>query len=425
MRPDLWFVMVMLAASLSSGGVTCALDPSTPRSGPIEYSRALGGADRTPRWSHDGQVVVVSIDRALFAASVSDPGFWRIPGSATDPPNDNYPYDGYDRSPDGVQYSPSINSNGEVAYLNYRYIPRYGFVSEESSPDHRHVGISKLDGTVLEILPLESKRIFHEVGWLANSDRLALLSRLESVYVTDDRPFSMATLMDRNGEVSTITPDDELWRSNLAVAPDGEHVAYHRIRFYQASPEVGQRSSVEIMVRPTEELGKPTRGPVYPDHVNVSQVAWSNDSRHIYFASMTGTRGAPPDDTTVWRMAPGQTTPEKIAIIEPPLRVRMVQPSPDGSKLLITSDGGPWIGPPRMVTIWSIKDKQELRPCCPGAFSASGVWTSWSPDGSRIAVLDLRNHFYQALRVMNPDGSDSKTLIWRDVNGRVVEHQPH
>ena len=97
--------------------------------------------------------------------------------------------------------------------------------------------------------------------------------------------------------------------------------------------------------------------------------------------------------------------------------MRSIQPSPDGDEFAIITDMcGPLTTPFKTWTNGQLRDL--ISPCCSTGAGEAGF--AWSPDGKRIAVLDSSLGVGGVLRTVNPDGSNVRTLIHREVDGTLV-----
>lgn len=82
------------------------------------------GAVRTPRWTSDGQAIVVNIGNAIYGVSADGNDLWRIP-----------------KRRNGHQHSPTLGHNGRIAYLQYRpygsfgRLPRYDIETVDLNGD--------------------------------------------------------------------------------------------------------------------------------------------------------------------------------------------------------------------------------------------------------------------------------------------------
>ena len=93
------FGLVALVAYVGMGSTVCG-----PGQRPEPLRPGAADIELAPRWSADGQIIVVAIDDVIYGTDLSGTQQWRIP-----------------RTPDGRQYSPNVSSDGWVAYTEVRH----------------------------------------------------------------------------------------------------------------------------------------------------------------------------------------------------------------------------------------------------------------------------------------------------------------
>lgn len=405
MARALWLIVpIMGLVGSACVGTTCALDA-------IEFLDGMHGLkagypvqniDRAPRWSPDGRHVVAVIDRAphetsIYSVSLVDSSVKRV-----------------FINPDGIQASPQLHRDGRIVYTDYVYNRRSGF-----EPTQWTIGVASQDGThqsqilVPPVTPgMEPEQVFvYHPSWVPGTDRMIALVK----YQVDP---------ERNG-IHDVRSDGKLRRLNIdggpldalydgfAVSPNGEYIAHYQGR------RSGDRKEVWATISRADGSGDPVRAPIMSDRINASNIAWSLDSQRVFFA--TGDRFRKPEDNAtpkIWSMNVDGSEVELIAEI-PSLRwIRTVQPSPSGDHFaLITGPGG--VGAP--FKIWSDGKLRDLiSACCAPSAYTSLTGISWSPDGTRLAVLDGTPGSGPMLRTVNPDGSDVRTLIHREPDGSIT-----
>ena len=384
---DMLFLAVIVASVSCLADTTCGLD-GIGMDGSEELRRFQTGshlADRTPRWTPDGRMLIVNIADAIYGVDAGGSALWRIP-----------------KEPAGSQFSPVLSDDGKVGYMNYEFIPRGLITKRDTSPHHRHVAASSLDGSGEERW-LKFPAIHNLPAgpvWMQSGNLLAYIMHS---YSSPDLN-CVVCAVDASGAVIPLGISDALLKYGLVFSPDGERVAYHR------SHRSGGRNLTQIVISQVNAD--------YSDLLttnalsNLSRVAWSHDGRRLFFATTEGTDRNPGRASVMTMALDGAI--EMVAEVNPPQVIETVQPSPNGEYVLFTSRHQVPVG---VV----ITDEARIRGlCCVGSYP---VWASWSPDGEYIAVLDTRHSAQHVLTVLRPDGSDARPLIRRNPDGGFVAAQ--
>lgn len=124
---------VAFAGFACGDGIKCVCEGCTFGEGDLDGGKRhldSGTADRTPRWTPDGQALVVNLGNSIVGVNVDGSALWRIPAE-----------------PVGFQFAPTVSLDGRVAYRNYEHRPRTGFGRKGTSQHRRHIEIANLDGT--------------------------------------------------------------------------------------------------------------------------------------------------------------------------------------------------------------------------------------------------------------------------------------
>src|SRR5688500_14645205 len=120
-----------------------------------------------------------------------------------------------------------------------------------------------------------------------------------------------------NGAKRAITPEDYFSVSlvtELAVSPDGKHVAYPEARWQQPTDD----RKADLWVVPTDGKGKPVR--LTSERANERHPRWAADSKAIYVLANRKREAEkkPPYDgsTQVWRVPLNGDEPQAVTRVE-------------------------------------------------------------------------------------------------------------
>ena len=301
------------------------------------------GVDRTPRWTSDGQTLVVNTgdrldgDFAIYGVRLDGSALWRIPAE-----------------PRGVQLSPVISSDNRVAYRNYEWISR-GFIAEKgSSAHHHHVVVSSLDGAHEEWrvkLPVDVDGV--GPAWMPDNAHLAVaLSHVrgDALFGRMGPGFPIYAV-DETGEFSLQNGYGLRYDKGFAISPDGRHAAYQpRVPSSIMIESLSDR--VVISSIGAGQTGKHvTNGSLQSLATgesntwwSLSRAAWSTDGQQLFFA-MTNIDATKPVEAAIMSMAPDGSL-ERVADVNPPTQIYTAQPSPDGQRCWSRPDkvrGSAWL----------------------------------------------------------------------------------
>lgn len=399
-------LLIFLFAALASAacGIECVWENGIGlRDDPFQQKQY--DAVRTPRWTPDGQTLIVNVGARIFGVSVDGSSAWTIPAEPER----------------GGQFSPVVAPDGRVAFLNYEYRPRTGFVRAGSSPHRSNIGVVRSDGEDLEFLPLPSRSGATAPVWVPGTGRAAIA--FSGFVPSVPPPVHSIYIADLDGEVASLWQTETTDYRNfehLAWSPDGRYAAFYET--YDTS-----RLVVADISSDGSKLNARLRMDVdaeYPE--SITSLAWSTASDRVFFA-ITGeyvsipanTRTGSirkPTNTTIWAAPTDGNAPVPVAQVEPPRRLLTVQPSPDGSKLLLTT------GHNQPVSVMNIDGSDRIALCCPTyqPNPFNNFWASWSPNGEWVAILDTQSAASDVLQIMRPDGSDARTLIHRNEDGSLT-----
>ena len=361
-----------------------------------------------PKWSHDGQAVIVDFRDEIVGASTSGEHIWAVPHreSARD----------Y-----STQRMASVTPDALVAYIESYYCR--GFFSFCGRFPHKfNLQTANIDGTNVRSLRAPGRRKEYPV-WSPDGSRLALISLLDS-----DQYLAQRTLVVMNADSSSVvqfpsTPEGRLhhpvvWSSNgekIAYVTYEEQLEYNVARPYRHQLSTANRDGSDIKaVAEVHVLG-----------ASISQPAWSISDDRIYFAKTDGEVDS--FQTALYSIRPDGSDQRLIAYLDEIFRVHNIEISPDGKELLLTSSSYKHdkTHPIRHDEIQLIDiDGTNLHRLAHGfdfTNDSSGAShinrsASLSPDGSRIAVLNhgaypIVDGRKLVLFTMARDGSDIRALI--------------
>ena len=362
--------------------------------GDFEASLAnLQLSDRTPRWTPDSEIVIVNIGSAIYGASTAGDLLWRIP-----------------EEPIQEQFAPVVRSDGLVAYLNYEY-------HRDTNSHVRRIETAQPDGTGRRRLARLPGSDWHtrasSPSWSPDGRFIGVA--MSSSEVVEGKEVGGLHVISPDG---TFTRLEALFYSldyGLHWSPDGKRLA---TLVRHGGPVQGRWDADEVSV--SWDAPEPLEAREFLSHL-----AWAPTSDRIYYAASGGSRDEPAE-IGAELMVMDVSTQEKrsVADIRPERVIHAVQVSPDGQRILLTSATITGYHP---VQIMNIDGSETEDLCCDfGIRSGKGgyLWASWSPDGERVAVLDLYPSHEVALRTMRPDGSDEKVLIRRNEDGTLAPGQP-
>ena len=357
-------------------------------------------ADRTPRWSSDGDTIAVNIGGSIYAVSTDGGELWQIPEEG--------------RGEYG-EYSPSLSSDGRVAYsIYYRYDggPLRALFGDDNS---YYIETVDIDGTgVKRLTSVGRYNASSSPVWLPDGSRIAFktneyirgddVSRQVVRWETMAPDGSDRRILKSPGRFDRVSWANRSQRVTYAAeSADGNAYTISTVRW---------DGTDEITVAEVDELGK---------NGWVSVPEWSHADDRIYFVTYQRVAGTLDYDSKLYSVASDGSGMPVIIDLGGWGAYTGFHLSPDGSELLFAKRDGVYL----MNT-----DGTNLRNLTGGhdflnnktfveGYSPPGVapyYASWSPDGSRIAVL---NHGVipvvdgRSLRLftMARDGSDIRALI--------------
>ena len=372
-----------------------------------DYDALQGSADRTPQWSADGQTLVVNVADVIYGVSVNGNRLWRVAHKDAE-----HRFSGV--------FAPSLSVNGEVAYIEYH---RDEGLFARSYPDKHHIKLTDINGT-------ETKQMFSKSGvanyspnWSPDGSRLAFTTYDPSdgyqIIVMTKREFGLSSILTfwKKYDTHSIPSADKNQSSrHLVWSNDNQRFAY--VVSSEQPKIVNARwdgADEKIAMEQERRIGA----------FDPTSLAWSTADDRIYFVYYEFVDGEEAGFTpSVRSVRPDGSGEGIISLWWDDFRVQGLKLSPDGSQMLFTSyrsskddnDEGLFVMKTDRSGVIKIFDPSSLGSS--GAGSRT-VYASWSPDGSRIAVHDLRHSTGRgSVRTMAPDGTDARSLIRPNRDGK-------
>ena len=381
----------------------------------VFYSRAWSGegggsTDKSefkwhtpPQWTPDGSQIVFSFRGSIYATKADGSSLRLIHG---------------DDGKSDLNYSPSISPDGtRVAYLKYKH---EGFLRNSY---HWEVATSALDGSrersltdVRDLISKHGKRS-GEIGspsWSPDSQRLGFVAA-GRLYVMAGDGSALGAVADLLNEPPS---SDFRWVYNMDIpvewSLDGRCIKFVAVVSDQRLSErwsiytIGIDGSKPRKV--AEESGMPD---LSPNGVLMAfaQYVWDSEDKIAYVERLL-------------TVGPDGAEPLEVASFPRGLRWdRAVAWSPEGSEILVgpyvaSTDGSTLLLLPRPDGAPQQAGSDEAQA---GLLSDQYSLTSWSPDGSRIAIQTTHDSTHHSvLYTVARDGSDSKVLVVRDENGDLL-----
>lgn len=346
------------------------------------------GADYTPQWSSDGDVIVLNRGQRLVAFNSDGGSRWNIAGSEAGSDESSLAY-----------HSPSVADDGRIAYQRSQY--EEGIFGLGSPRFKRYIETANLDYSDVErIQGINSDGILPIVPvWSPDNASLAFIietsERLTNTGYEYERK-RRVVVVDRNGEIASrvliprfVRYDSPEWiKSSLVWSNGSQHVAVI------ASGE-GTTERVQRIVTIRTDGSKQTT--IAETSNRLSLPGWSPSDERLYYVQSDGITKAA--RSILYSVKNDGSNRRNIADLGGNLLIRSVKPSPDGDKLLlIDSSNG--------IYIFGI-DGTGL------THIAYGEYASWSPDGKRIAVYSIPvwSNGGERLITVAEDGSDVRVLL--------------
>lgn len=364
------------------------------------------GANFTPQWSPDGKFLVTYADLGLIVVDTDGRQRWRLGQSRRD----------------GL-HAPALSAAGRLAYAKIRLKNKLGIFIErwfatDYNPDRRSLEIADADANGNgSIASVDVKSLKHPFlcwpAWSPDGSQVACYSWAGiSIFHHTGTPIS-----------SFVLDRPEGWNdyrgfaiTHLDWSPDGQRIAM--ILRHGAGSDY-----VLITVKPD---GSDRRTLVSAaGRESLSALEWSADGQKIFTIYRTSSS----DPAELVSVHSNGSNLRSLVIldgaeyagasnyfpIEEELRL-----SPDSKQLLLTSRE---IWTPEVEFDRAVTSLHTVNTDGTGMRLVSrqkdALYTSWSPDGSRIAVATPHSDT-TILYTMDTDGGDIKVLLERDASGEIV-----
>ena len=366
-------VLVVLVAAATAVGLlawNAAMYSSCAHSDDLRPVPNLEGleserADRTPRWSGNGETIVVNLGGSLRGVSAAGDGVFEISGVA-----------------DRNIYSPSLSTNGLLVY-------QVGFQDKPEYPRYeRYIGISDIEapGDKPAIVKVDDQCNPIYPALSDDGAQYAFILKPDCRDTPTDRMLALGATGDRTIEYYPISDGIE---GKVVWSNDGRTVAFAGGTGLSVfSESEGERSLVKTRVR-------------------ISLPAWSLDGSSLYYVKRNLGDSA---NSMLYSISPDGSGQRLIADIGN-IKVREVQLSPDGSRLLLDAAYIIDVGGGNLVELekdfWQDNDKTKGESYC---YPCATRHASWSPDNRRIAVYVEQSAAHPTLSILAADGSHVQTL---------------
>ena len=346
----------------------------------IERMQIERSVYRTPQWSSDGSTIAVNIDDSIYAVSTDGKDLRRIPEKKS--AESKY-----------GEYSPTMLNDGRVAYRLYLE-DNVGFFDLIVDDEGNYIESAKLDGT-------DVKRVAYTGDLISNPIASPDGSRI--AFFTSEHGLTTA----KSDGSDVRYSNNPIHGSEATWSGDGQSIA---LLVYS---EAKQTHAVKTMrwdgtaVRTVVKFE--SKEPV------LSSLELSPDNETIYF------KRSDRIDPASFLIRLYSVNNDGSGLRMMPFAASEVAVSPDGSELLFAKSDGMYLINTDGTNLRNITSGYDFRSDVvytnDGPLVRSYVgYASWSPDGSRIAVLfnstyPVIDGHVVVLFTMARDGSDIRALI--------------
>ncbi len=376
-----YLIAITLFFVVSFNSTMCGGDVGMIQDSALYSTRT--SADKTPKWLWDKNIIVANIgdDIVVVSSEGNRNRWWKIPYNDTD-------------DPDIWRHSPRLLADGRVQYEVVKFIPDPPIFNTRDTKSWSES--ANLDGTEVERVKTES------INGRISPDGLRIAGASHEVY-RRNKIISMAI----DGSVKHIWPQNVRKVIRLAWSDDSDKIALTEYDYdiYRIKILNWDGTEANLIAEIPDEEG------------NILFFKWMDDGERIaYFKNIRDEMGF--WRTEIYSSNSDGSDQQMISELNPALGYRnKIELSPDGSKLMIATHKSNTHGELYMLNIDGTDIKRIHVYDAAGRDGHDDIAASWSPDGSRIAVMKysirMKYGIYKkdSLVTMNPDGSDVRLLF--------------
>ena len=344
-----------------------------------------------PRWAPDGGQIIFAHGGVIYTVDSNGSALKSIHGGGT---GNRSRYGAPALSPDG----------SKMAYVKHR--------PQRESRDKLYrleIATSKLDGSDESILT-DMEGNYTNLSWSPDGNHVVFAHHLKIRMLSPDgselRTIGGGEDVDRSPNYLGVDDDGP----SVSWSPDGSRVAFVGLEYWRGADTI----------RSVYTIGTDGSGLVkIRDHARTP--AWSPDGERLSFVHEDrGVHETAGDLTSLHTMLADGSDPREIGI--PPSGMSLYRTaswSPDGTHILF----GAFVAKADSSGLFILPRPDSGAPGAQGRFwdllPNAYSRTSWSPDGSRIAIQSAHSSAISVLYTVAPDGSDSRVLVVRGEDGSL------